>query len=179
VRVILSLTQIGREPLQFDQRLALSAERLDPDRVLGEVEVHLAGVARQTDGAYLVSGSISATGTLACSRCLEPVPWTLQEDFSAEYRVAGDAPAGDSDIPVPDDELDVAFVDGGELDRPDVAAAQVTLGLPMRLVCDESCAGLCPTCGANRNRQGACRCQNEPDPRWQALRDLAGHGSSN
>ena len=177
--MILSLSQIGREPLRFDERVVLSAERLDPDRVLGEMEVCLAGVARQTGGAYLVSGSLSAAGTLACTRCLEPVAWTLQEDFSSEYRVAGDAPTGDGDIPIPDDELDVSFVDDGELDLADVAAEQVMLGLPMRTLCDESCAGLCPTCGANRNRQGACRCEDEPDPRWQVLRDLTGHGSSN
>jgi uncharacterized protein len=179
VRVILSLSQIGREPLPFDERLVLSAERLDPDRVLGEMEVQLAGVVCESGGAYLVSGSISAAGRLACARCLEPVPWTLQEDFSAEYRVAGEAPTGDGDIPIPDDELDVSFVDGGELDLADVAAEQVMLGLPMRTLCDESCAGLCPKCGANRNRQGACSCEDEPDPRWQALRDLVGHGSSN
>ena len=48
------------------------------------------------------------------------------------------------------------------------------LALPMRIVCDQDCAGLCPRCGANRNREGACQCQPEIDPRLAVLADLGG-----
>lgn len=174
----LDLSLIDKQPLAFDERLTLSADRLDEEQVAGEVEVHLVGVARAVGGRYVVSGSISAAGALVCTRCLDPVAWTLQDEFSAEYRIADEAP-GEGDFPIADGELDVSFVSGAELDLADVAVEQVMLGLPMRIVCDDSCAGLCPRCGANRNREGACRCEAEVDPRWQALQDLAGHGGSN
>lgn len=174
----LDLSLIDKEPLVFDERLTLSTDRLDEDQVVGDLVVHVVGTAREVGGRYLLSGSISASGALACTRCLEPVPWTLDDDFSVEYRIAADAP-GEGEFPIADDELDVSFLTGTELDLGDLAAEQVTLGMPMRVVCDEACAGLCPKCGANRNREGACTCEAEVDPRWQALRGLAGHGSSN
>jgi uncharacterized protein len=172
--VKLDLSLIDKEPLAFDERLTLPADRLDQDQVVGELVVHVVGTARDVGGRYLLSGTISAAGALACTRCLEPVPWTLEDDFSVEYRVAAEAP-GEGDFPIADDELDVSFLVESELDLADLAAEQVTLGMPMRIVCDEACAGLCPRCGANRNREGACQCETEADPRWQALRDLAGH----
>jgi uncharacterized protein len=42
----------------------------------------------------------------------------------------------------------------------------------MKPVCREDCRGLCPSCGANRNRE-TCSCQIEwVDPRMDALRAL-------
>ena len=46
---------------------------------------------------------------------------------------------------------------------------QVYLELPMNPVCTESCLGLCPQCGEDRN-QGNHECQVETiDPRWEGL----------
>ena len=174
----LSLSLIDKEPLAFDETLTLPADRLDEDQVAGEIVVRLVGTARRVDSRYRVDGRIEARGDLACTRCLEPVPWRFEDAFSAEYRIAADDP-GEGDFEIPGDELDVSFLDGPDLELADLAAEQVMLGLPMRIVCDESCAGLCPRCGANRNREGACRCEPEVDPRWQTLRDLAGRGGSN
>ena len=66
----------------------------------------------------------------------------------------------------------MSFLEGNEIDLLELAAEQILLTLPMRILCDEACAGLCPTCGANRNAGTACDCQPEIDPRWQALASL-------
>jgi uncharacterized protein len=39
-------------------------------------------------------------------------------------------------------------------------------------LCKPDCKGLCPRCGANRNRQ-PCTCVGD-DPRWEALANLRG-----
>jgi uncharacterized protein len=176
--VKVDLSSIDKEPISFEERLTLRPDRLDQDQVAGDVEVRLAGSARSVAGGYLLEGSIEAAGPLTCARCLEPVPWQLEDRFSVEYRTAEHDP-GEGEFPVDEDELDVAFLTGNEIELDDLAAEQVILALPMRIVCDEACAGLCPRCGANRNRPGACRCEPEPDPRWQTLRDLAGKSSAN
>ena len=50
-----------------------------------------------------------------------------------------------------------------------VAGAAAMLLLPTHPLCREDCAGLCPRCGADRNRV-ACGCAaGETDPRWAAL----------
>ena len=52
------------------------------------------------------------------------------------------------------------------------AREQVVLNLPARVLCREDCAGLCETCGANKNLS-PCGCVSETiDPRWQALKGL-------
>jgi len=176
--VKLDLSSLDKEPVSFDEKLTFSPDRLDQDQVVGDVEVRIVGTARSVAGGYLLEGSIAASGPLACARCLEPAPWRLEDGFSVEYRTAERDP-GEGEFPIAGDDLDVTFLVGNEIELDDLAAEQVILALPMRIVCDEACAGLCPRCGANRNREGACRCEGEPDERWQALRDLAGKGSTN
>jgi uncharacterized protein len=63
-------------------------------------------------------------------------------------------------------------VEGHRADLRAVAAEQIQLALPLKPLCREGCAGLCPTCGANRNRI-ECGCRStEVDPRLSALLDL-------
>jgi uncharacterized protein len=113
---------------------------------------------------------------LACTRCLAPVEWTNADTFQVELRSTADGPT-DEDVGLDETEMDVIFLDDDRFDTTDLAAEQVLLALPMRLVCRDDCAGLCPRCGADLNREGACACQPEVDPRWEALRDLSGGGS--
>lgn len=174
----LDLSRIENEPLRFDEKLSLPPDRLDEDQVAGQVEVRLEGTVRPVGGRYLAEGTVIAAGDLLCSRCLAPVPWRMEESFSAEYRSGSEAP-GEGEFAVEEEELDVAFLNSHELDLSDVAAEQVTLSMPMRIVCDEGCAGLCPRCSANRNVEGACRCEPETDPRWDGLRNVVGSGSAN
>ena len=45
--------------------------------------------------------------------------------------------------------------------------------LPSTILCDEDCAGLCPSCGENRNLV-RCKCARpDIDPRWSGLAELA------
>ena len=45
----------------------------------------------------------------------------------------------------------------------------IQLAIPMKPLCRESCLGLCPQCGTNRNGEG-CSCQTAvSDGRWGAL----------
>jgi uncharacterized protein len=178
VRVKIDLKQIENEPLGFDEQLSLSGDRLDETQLDGPLEVQLRGTVRPAAGAFLVDGSFAAAGRLRCSRCLEPVPWRIEESFSVEYRRQLAAPA-EAEVALERDELDVAFLTDDELDLDRMALEQVLLTLPMRIVCDERCAGLCPSCGGNRNLESGCRCEAEPDPRWDALRGLTGTDASN
>ncbi len=174
----IDLSQIADEPLRFDERLSLEPERLDQDQVAAPVEVHVVGTVRSVGPGFSVDGSFEATGTLACVRCLEPVEWQVREEFSLEYR-RREAHPDDLEVALEDEELEVGFLTDEVLDLSDMAAEQVLLALPMRVVCAEECAGLCPQCGGNRNVEGACGCEPETDPRWAALRDIVGGEAAN
>jgi uncharacterized protein len=178
VCVQIDLSRIDDEPMSFDEELRLEPERLDEDQVAEAVCVRLRGIVRNIAGRFRLDGSIEGTGKLLCTRCLAPVQWQLDEEFSAEFRLGAEG-ANEGEFEIDDDELDLSFLGEGLLDLNDVAAEQLMLALPMRIVCDEACAGLCPQCGGNRNVEGACRCEPEVDPRWDALRALSDRSSPN
>jgi len=59
---------------------------------------------------------------------------------------------------------------GLDLELTETLRELILLELPLRLLCTESCAGLCDLCGHNLN-QGPCGCiRDEVDPRWEKLK---------
>jgi uncharacterized protein len=176
--VKIDLSLLESEPIRFNERLALEPERLDPDLLVDTVTVQLTGTVRSVGPGVHVDGSFHAEGEVTCARCLEPVRWQTDEEYAVEYR-RRDAHPVEEELALDEGELDVAFLTDDVLDLKRLAAEQVLLALPMRVVCDDECAGLCPQCGANRNTAGACRCEPETDPRWEALRNLAGSDTTN
>lgn len=171
VRVKIDISCLEQEPLVFNERFSVEPERLDSEVVTKPVTVRLEGEVRADGEAVSVFGRFLAGGELACSRCLDVVDWSVDEPFSVEYRWPANVQAED-EVGLDEDELDVVFLEDNQLDLMELAAEQVLLTIPMRILCDEGCAGLCPTCGANRNRAVACSCPPEVDPRWQALAGL-------
>ena len=69
-------------------------------------------------------------------------------------------------------DLGVIHLDGTLLDTDPILMEHLELNLPMTVLCQADCAGLCPHCGANRNDEPACCDKQDIDPRWQGLRDL-------
>ena len=103
-----------------------------------------------------IRGHISTQVQAACDRCLGPVEIPVERDFNLFYRPVSSI-AREEDIEIGDDELDVGFYSGNGIPLADVATEQVILAFPMKVVCKADCLGLCPICGANRNRQ-RCGC---------------------
>ena len=165
------LSAVEQEPLSFSHQVNLDPAVLDPDQVAEELQVSLEGSLRRQAEGFLLEGSISCAGSLLCCRCLAPVPWQLEESFAVQLRPAADSP-DEEGLELEDGELEVVFYVDEVLDLDQLAAEQVLLALPMRTVCSADCAGLCPRCGGNLNREGECRCEPEVDPRWEALRGL-------
>ena len=170
--VKIDVSKLGEEPRRFDEEFSVDPNRLDCDQVMAPMGVHLKGEVCPHNGFFTVAGTCRIEGSVVCSRCLESAPWEVDESFSVDYRAPATAPV-DAEVGLDGDDLDVVFLESDMLDLADLASEQILLALPMRVLCNESCAGLCPRCGANRNLDGACTCEPEVDPRWQALTGLA------
>ena len=166
----INLNNADERPVTFAEEVVLEVDQLDSEQVAGPLTVSLDGRVLPMDDGYLVEGSMAAEGLLLCTRCLEPVPWKGDDRFSVELRHPLDVT--DEEIELGEGELDVKFITGDQLEIDGLAAEQVMLNLPMRILCQPECSGLCPRCGANRNQEGNCRCGPEVDPRWESLRGL-------
>lgn len=118
---------------------------VEPTDAPGELSLD---VTRSGD-SILVEGTFSAIFTAPCSRCLEP----------ARIEVMGEVRRVYSSDPALEDEPDVEPVShhDGWISIFDAVRESVILSIPMVLLCDKGCRGLCSVCGANLNKdRGGC-----------------------
>jgi uncharacterized protein len=152
--------------------------------------VSLALTLEAVSEGVLVRGTVRATPRASCARCLTPVHLEQVSEVTELHRavtalgvrrssrrderrdelLAGEDEGDGEDV----EDLDYELVDGDsalELDR--MVRDAVVVGQPVRVLCRADCAGLCATCGADRNTE-PCDHGAEPaiDPRWDALRGL-------
>ena len=64
------------------------------------------------------------------------------------------------------------YIKGYNLDVDQLVGNELTLNLPMRVLCSEDCKGICNRCGTNLNR-GTCDCAGKSlDPRMSVIQDI-------
>ncbi len=118
-----------------------------------------------------VEGRLQATLAAECDRCLEAVTLPIANEFDLYYLPA-DAHAdksGETELLARD--LDFSFYQDERIELDELVLEQLELSLPIRMLCQEDCQGLCLQCGANLNVE-PCDCPPPIDPRWQALADI-------
>jgi uncharacterized protein len=117
-----------------------------------------ATLERVSDG-IVVRGEVRARWDAACSRCLAPVAGEISvhvDELFEPRPLAGETYLLDVDV----------------IDLEPLVRDALLLELPTAPLCRTDCAGLCASCGADRN-VSSCDCGGvEPDPRWAALRSL-------
>jgi len=169
-----NVAQLLKGPIGAQRQFDLSEAIGDLDRDLEPLRP-LIGVIKlvRTSQGILVTGRLRTRIRTACRRCLEPadvdVELDLEEEFYPVVQI-GDAPVDD----VLDEDYDEALLidELHILDLREVIRQGLWLAVPMEALCRPECAGLCPTCGGNRNL-GECSCQETViDPRWAALQAL-------
>ena len=135
-------------------------------RVNGEVSL------LRTHRGVLVKGNLHTGLELTCSRCLRVFDYPMDIAFEEEYIQTIDINSG---LPLDSSEEIGAFAidEHHEIDLSEAIRQYALLAVPMKPLCQEKCAGLCPECGRNLN-QGPCACPVQAaDPRWSKLTDLS------
>ncbi len=146
-------------------------------RVVAPVELSLR-VEKAGGDAFRVAGRAQTQLELECGRCLEPFEMPVDATFDLRY-VPHEQNAGEGEREVAEDDLTTAFYRDGMLDLVELLREQFQLALPMKPLCTEACRGLCPDCGANRNRT-QCGCTPKwEDPRLATLKGLLNRQKEN
>lgn len=113
-----------------------------------------------------VTGGTKVTLSIPCARCLEPVVYTAELDFEQEL----DMRVSDSERVNNLDEK--SYLTGYNLDADQMVGNELTLNLPMKVLCMEDCKGICNRCGANLNVE-TCDCDTRSlDPRMAVIQDI-------
>jgi uncharacterized protein len=125
----------------------------------------------RTDGSILVKGVLDTEVELTCSRCLSSFGCPLTLNIEEEYYPTIDVVTGAS-LPVPDEPGCFTIDERHVLDLTEAVRQYALLAIPIKPLCREDCAGLCPHCGCNLNL-GACNCPPRgADPRLSELSKL-------
>lgn len=122
-----------------------------------------------------VEGSIETSVRLACGRCLNDFKTQLASRFALTY--LRESPADtekfdEKEIELKADDMGLIYFREEEINLLDGIQEQVVMALPLQPLCQESCKGLCPICGANLN-EGSCDCARTPfNPKLAALQNI-------
>jgi uncharacterized protein len=162
-------------PQSYHATFDVDAAELGRPEVMGVGTATLDANVQQgeLEGEYVADGTVSFTADLTCSRCAEGYPFAQGSPFHVRFRPRPEASAENEEVEITDqEELDVEFYSEPSIPLRDLALEQIQLSIPMKPLCDESCLGLCPTCGVNRVREN-CSCEASiVDERWGALKDI-------
>ena len=162
----------GSQSLQFALETDWWRSVGERDLILGidtpvqvQIEIYPAG------DKYVLDGALSGGIQVLCDRCLEPYHYELK----ASFRVFLALPlpqTEEDDIELAEEDLDVDFIRGDEIDLDEIFHEQIHLTIPMKSLCREDCSGLCPKCGSNLNT-GDCSCdRDQGHPAFLKLKNL-------
>ena len=114
----------------------------------------------------LITAETRLSVIIPCDRCLEDV----KREFELNCVKHVDVGLSDAELT---EELDESnFIDGYHLDVDRLLYNEILVGWPMKILCSESCKGICKVCGKNLN-EGDCGCDDfVPDPRMAAIKDI-------
>jgi uncharacterized protein len=130
-----------------------------------------AELLNETLGEIRVWGKVRVGMEADCDRCLDPVPVQLENEFDLFYRPS-EFEADDAEHAIKEGEAEIGYYEGDGIELNEILREHILLSLPMQQICRESCQGICPLCGKNRNL-AECQCEARlTDDRWSALRHV-------
>jgi len=160
--VKINILNIPEEGLNLQFSLAegsfpdLISEKEKIDFSLRQVDV--SGSVRKVRQSIFFAGTLNTALETPCSRCLETACLPLRADFN--YTLLPEAATGKEEIELRMEDLDVGYYAGEVIDLTPIIFEQIMLQIPMKVLCNELCKGLCPRCGINLNTAN-CDCRND------------------
>ena len=172
-RYVIDLKDLGVDRVTFSGSFQPGEVDWNSDDIRQVDRLGWSGFAERAGMEIRFVGQLQTQLGLTCSRCLEPVSFSLARDFDLFFRQRDTFLYDeDEEIELDEKETNTAFFTGTELSIPDILREQILLALPMKALCRPECKGLCPTCGTNLNLQ-TCTCPREEfHPAFEALSEL-------
>ncbi|GMW00033.1 MAG: hypothetical protein AMXMBFR84_11710 [Candidatus Hydrogenedentota bacterium] len=157
-----ALSMVPADGLEIDLDITeamVRPEGVDSPRIK---DLSLTGEILPIDTDVLVRGTLSGTVWATCDRCLDPAEAAIHIEVEwlfvpghAHHPLEAEEDPEDEEL---EESAEIAGVHDGEtLDLAPRVWEETVLAVPAKVLCNESCQGLCPWCGANKNNT-ACSC---------------------
>lgn len=109
---------------------------------------------------FILEGDVLASAVIPCDRCLTEVVY----DFSINIKKEIDLNIKES--------KEYSFIIQNNLDVNELVSSEIIPEIPMKILCDENCKGICSKCGTDLNQKN-CGCDGfVPDPRMAKILDV-------
>ncbi len=142
--------------------------RLDDEAYLGdEISIvspinFLGKIISQSEKIFIV-GKYSCDIEFICHRCVKHFTKKIEGNIEEEL-VLNDSEESKTE--------DFYSINNYMIDLGEIVRSELTLSLPIKVICDDKCRGLCPVCGVDLNTE-ECTCeQDKIDPRLAKLKEL-------
>lgn len=109
------------------------------------------GVIKNLSGIVTLQFSVEFTLKILCDRCIKEFFRDYFYEF--EHIIV-------KMLNTDGDEYDYIVADGGSINLNEIAISDLLLQLPMKMLCNEQCRGLCYVCGCDLNEY-VCSCSKE------------------
>lgn len=164
------LDRVVDEPLDWQTTLTFEVAELGHEDIVAVGDVDCRGRLTPTPPDILLQASLSYVQTLRCNRCLESFEMPMSSEIGLILQIR-ETPKATQEVRLEEKDLGFLELNEPEIDLRSLVNEQLQLGLPMKPLCREDCAGLCGRCGADLNH-GPCDCRPDVDPRWAMLKNL-------
>lgn len=150
--------EIPKDGLRFEIR----DESWFPDQELQRTGPVHATVVLKRNGVdrVLLEGRIKTKIAFACDRCLENYSLGIDSSFKLDLEYAPGNTIESGEHEISHTEMDMIYLQEPVIDIFEILSQQVFLLAPEKHLCQDSCQGLCPGCGANLNLE-TCDCRTE------------------
>ncbi|MDY3119297.1 MAG: DUF177 domain-containing protein [Peptoniphilus sp.] len=117
----------------------------------------------KVDGDLNVVVKVNYTVHTRCDRCLRPVEKAVESESHIVVTTNGEE----------EDDGNVLLVESlDEFPLAELVFSQVITSVPIKVLCDEDCRGLCPVCGEDLNEHPDHHCEVEDVSPFGSLKNL-------
>ena len=149
--------------------IVLDKSLIDPEMAPLAQNGRLKLTVDNQESVLYIKGRVRARVALECARCLKAFRKDLEADIEAIGTLQGHSSLDEESC---DEDILVFTQSDTSIDLTRLVTEELSTAMPMAAVCSESCAGLCPMCGINLNKE-KCSCSTTGiDPRWEPLLKL-------
>ena len=162
--------EIGRKTASYNvgERDWLPLDEVD----VAEVQTAEISVHAKDDETVVLTGRLAACLNLECSRCNLPVEHCIDEEFTYLVTLREEDWGGQVEKECSDEECETLHLHEPVVDLGEILREQLLLAIPGKVVCDESCRGVCPRCGGLLS-SNECSCPDvKPDSPFAVLQKL-------
>lgn len=134
----------------------LLPEKEKRDISLQEIDVSLS--LERLHETVSIAGHIETIVAVECCRCLETAFLPLKSEFS--YTMVPGVDKSREELELNLEDMSLGYYHGDTFDLDQIVFEQIVLQIPIKVLCRDSCKGLCPRCGINLNI-AECNCRND------------------